>query len=94
MAARLSRVSTRKAEREHTLLLEGPTLVSSQTTAHVVNECFSALLSNRDLPWDNKSVSNLALSKTGDRLKHSSRFAEDLKEVPSSIVFCCISVVL
>ena len=78
------RISTVKAERENPLLLETPSLVSSQTTAHVVNECFSKLLASRDLPWDNKSVSNLALSKTGDRLRHNNRLAEDLKEVSNT----------
>lgn len=84
MAARNVRISTVKAERENPLLLETPSLVSSQTTAHVVNECFSKLLASRDLPWDNKSVSNLALSKTGDRLRHNNRLAEDLKEVSNT----------
>ena len=83
MAGRNVRISTVKAEREKPLLLETPSLVSSQTTAHVINECFSKLLASRDLPWDNKSVSNLALSKTGDRLRHNNRLAEDLKEVSS-----------
>ena len=83
MAARNVRISTVKAEREKPLLLETPSLVSSQTTAHVINECFSKLLASRDLPWDNTSVSNLALSKTGDRLRHNNRLAEDLKEVSS-----------
>ena len=92
MAARSvvrTRVSTVQAEREHPLLLERPSLVSSQTTAHVFSECFSELLGSRDLPWDAKSVSNLALSRTGNRLQHNNRLAEDLKEVSASYLADC-----
>ena len=77
VAARMARFATR-AETEPLMRLERPSTASSQSTAHVINDCFRDLLGKQ--PLDRDSIRNLALSSTKEH-KYLDESTKELKEV-------------
>lgn len=68
----------RKNEAEPVMRLERPSSASAQTTAHVINSCFNEILGQKRP--DSKIISNLAVSRRGERDYHDT-FVAALKKV-------------
>lgn len=67
-----------RAETEPLMRLERPSTASSQSTAHVINECFRDLLGKQ--PLDRDVIRNLALSRRKEH-NYLDASAKELKEV-------------
>lgn len=70
----------KRTDNEPLIRLERPTLASSQTTAHIINSCFSEVLSQRQV-MDSGAINNMAVSRRGDPNLYHDSLVEEVKQV-------------